>query len=128
MSTCNRCHGTGTAFNGTCYECNGKGSVNELRYATTKASESKHPAMVAERNHVEQPIVRASELHVKQCMAEMVFADEAILEAEAKPDMHTCQHVFQTNNYFAAQCACGMFEHQFNDGIAIQLEYGNEQV
>ncbi len=52
---CKKCNGTGQyAGFGDCFDCRGSGQVQDLRYKTTPAAESSHPALRAEREREAQ--------------------------------------------------------------------------
>ena len=121
---CKRCSGSGEAFGGVCYGCNGTGEVDDMAYRTVSASESKLPAMIADRQ--EKPREKRwsppeiAEPEFAKCWA-LLAQDGEALDAEPSPEPVTqwnCEHEFKAYNYRPMCRLCGMFESQFMEAMA----------
>ena len=113
---CKKCSGSGEAFGGVCYSCDGSGEVREDYYTTVRPSESKNPALVAERQWKPPPPANADPAHV----AAQLQAISKILEPD-KPQQSTTQTLICTDHDFYSGpttgheiCRnCGAYLHQF---------------
>ena len=123
---CRKCHGTGEFLNGTCWDCGGTGTHKEIRYQTTKASESKHPAMRAERELKEDPFIPPNPDHVQAKLLEMkAMLEIPDIEEEYKEEIKQwqCEHEFPEKGEHAITCKhCGIHRHQWWYSINAPLE------
>ena len=109
---CKKCSGSGEAFGGVCFSCNGSGSVSEVRYQTVSHDKSSHPAFRHERDYPQvDPIPATPEIAERSIQEAKELVQFEIEEKKRKEGkcQHTCEHVFNIGN-----CTlCGIFEVQF---------------
>ena len=122
QTECRKCHGTGEFLNGTCWDCGGSGTHKPIRYETTPADESSHPALRAERELKEEPFVPPNPELVERelmLMKEIIGSFEENSQQVNPIRQYDCQHVFERGQYGNMCFTCGMFEAQFHDSLTV---------
>ena len=121
---CRKCNGSGEfAYGGICYNCSGTGEVQDVRYQTTPASESKHPAIITDREDKPLPFTPPDEAHVKRKLAECwsMLAEDGGIDAPEEPTgplPALCEHDFVRGSYTGDWCRlCGITSRQHLDSM-----------
>ena len=123
MTQIKSCKACSAAFRGEHYKQYCDECYSTIRSHTTPFNESKHPALVYERQHPKESIVPATPEHIEKCLAEMREVVSWVEVEYAEPVyvvQHTCEHDFK-DYWYAPQCVkCGMLKHQYFYSIEVE--------
>jgi hypothetical protein len=120
---CNDCgtqiEGDGSGWKTKCLEC-----FKSQKVETVKFKDSKHPALIYDREHKEEPITPATPEHVEACLKELMSMVDVSVETpekEAETRSWECEHVFVGKYRICDDC--GTWEQQFMDSIDFGIRW-----